>query len=85
MESGGTAQGIKYQPGSLFVHNDKGQQTQIPCLEVSEVQCTMDVQIAPDGNTLTELCYLVLVANEWHDKMARSWLPSTRLLLACVR
>ncbi len=61
-------------PGSLFVHNDKGQQTQIPHLEVSEAQCTLGVRIALDGNSSTKLSYLVSVATEWHDKMARSWL-----------
>jgi len=61
-------------PGSLFVRNNKGPQTLIPWLEVSEVQCTLGVCIAPDGNTLTELYYLISVANDWHDKMAWSQL-----------
>jgi len=59
-------------PGSLYVLNDKGQCTTIPQLETSEACHTLGVHLAPDGNTLTELCYLILVTKDWQCKMAWS-------------
>jgi len=42
----------------------------------------LGVQLAPDGNSTEELCYLKTVANDWNQKMEKARLTHTDTLFS---
>jgi len=61
-------------PGALSILDTDRHRTQIQRLDPSEACRTLGVRLAPDGNMLVELAYLVDVAKDWQRKMKNSHL-----------
>jgi len=65
------------KPGEIQIKDEHQYRVAIPCLELHEACCTVEVHLVPDGNWDTEYNYLLLVTLDWKVWMAASKLNPT--------
>jgi len=72
----------KSTPANIKVVDANGKLHTIPQLEVTEARHTLGVQLAPDGNSTEEFCYLKTMAIDWKQKMEKACLTHTDTLFS---
>ena len=62
-------------PAELYVRDSNGQRKKLERLSIGEAQRTLGVRLAPDGNSVREIEYLLGKAKEWRERIRTGHLP----------
>lgn len=69
-------------PGSLFVNDIKGKRKEIKRYEVNQAQETLDIFLAPNGNTVRQEQKMRNIAIKWADDMRTRKISKDKAWLA---